>query len=394
MAAAVPNHEMLVWARQESGHSEERVARRLQVPVERVRAWEAGERTPTTRQLQLLAAFLHRPLSLFFLRHKPELPPLATEYRRLRGVLPGNESPELRLALRQMLLRRERALELLRELGEPVREFALRAHLRDDPAQLADRLRTALGVSMTAQFAWPSVWRAWAGWRDAVERLGALVFQFPKVPLEEVRGLALLQWPLPVVAINGRELPESKAFTVVHETVHLMLAAAHEESSAPADRRPNDEWAAVERFAEDVAGRVLMPDDALRELISTINLADRGRGLNDVRTLARRFKVTPLAAATRLRSAGYLNWDEYRRWVAEWESYVAALAPRRGGFATPVDKALGRAGRPFAQLVVEALDANRITSVDAARYLDLRFSHFDDLRSHLADQGAGAGVDE
>jgi hypothetical protein len=45
---------------------------------------------------------------------------------------------------------------------------------------------------------------------------------------------------------------------------------------------------------------------------------------------------------------------------------------------------VSRAGRPFAQLVLEALSANRITSVDASRYLDLKFEHFDKLRVHLA----------
>lgn len=53
-----------------------------------------------------------------------------------------------------------------------------------------------------------------------------------------------------------------------------------------------------------------------------------------------------------------------------------------------MEKAVNRAGRPFAQLVLEALSANRITAVDASRYLDLKFEHFDKLRAHLA-QGLG-----
>ena len=41
------------------------------------------------------------------------------------------------------------------------------------------------------------------------------------------------------------------------------------------------------------------------------------------------------------------------------------------------------------QLVLEALDANRITSVDAARYLDLRFEHFGKLRDVLSQGSIG-----
>jgi hypothetical protein len=54
-----------------------------------------------------------------------------------------------------------------------------------------------------------------------------------------------------------------------------------------------------------------------------------------------------------------------------------------GGYASPVDKTLGRVGRPFVQLVLEALVANRITSVDASRYLDCGFDHIRNLRREL-----------
>ena len=54
--------------------------------------------------------------------------------------------------------------------------------------------------------------------------------------------------------------------------------------------------------------------------------------------------------ATRLRAAGALSWDGYQRWKAAWNEYVSSLKPRKGGIATPVDKTLARAGRPFAQL--------------------------------------------
>jgi len=41
-------------------------------------------------------------------------------------------------------------------------------------------------------------------------------------------------------------------------------------------------------------------------------------------------------------------------------------------------------------LVIEALDANRITAVDACNYLELRFDHFDKLRSELRGLPGGA----
>jgi Zn-dependent peptidase ImmA (M78 family)/DNA-binding XRE family transcriptional regulator len=378
------NPSLLAWAREESGYDVDRIAKRLQVKEERVAAWEKGELQPTIRQIEALARFFHRPLSIFFMPRRPQIPPLAAEYRRLPDVEPGHESPELRLALRQMLTRRENALNLMGELGEKTPEFSLRAHLRESPAEVGRRLRQATRVTAAMQFGWTNEWEAWRVWRATAEQLGVFVFQFIKVPLSEVRGLALLRMPMPVAAINGKEIPEAKAFTLFHEIVHLMLAAANEEAPASRERRTDEKWLEVERFAEMVASHTLVPEEALRDLVGQFRLQQAAWNIENVRRVAKKFRITPLATATRLRESGFMTWTQYNEWREQWQAFVATLPQRRGGFATPVQKAVNRAGQPFAQLVLEALSANRITSVDASRYLDLKFEHFDKLRTHLA----------
>ena len=382
--AIAMNPSLLAWAREESGYDVDRIAKRLQVKEERVVAWEKGELQPTIRQIEALARFFHRPLSIFFMPRRPQIPPLAAEYRRLPDVEPGHESPELRLALRQMLTRRENALNLMGELGEKTPGFLLRAHLRESPAEVGSRLRQATGVKVAMQLGWANEWEAWRVWRATAEQLGVFVFQFIKVPLSEVRGLALLRMPMPVAAINGKEIPEAKAFTLFHEIVHLMLAAANEEAPASRERRTDDKWLEVERFAEMVASHTLVPEEALRDLVGQFRLQQAAWNIENVRRVAKKFRITPLATATRLRESGFMTWAQYNEWREQWQAYVATLPQRRGGFATPVQKAVNRAGQPFAQLVLEALSANRITSVDASRYLDLKFEHFDKLRTHLA----------
>jgi Zn-dependent peptidase ImmA (M78 family)/DNA-binding XRE family transcriptional regulator len=392
--AIAVNPLLLAWAREESGYALDRIAKRLNVKKERVAAWEAGERHPTLRQVENLARFFHRPLSVFFMPRPPQLPPLATEYRRLSGVEPGHESPELRLALRRMLTRRENALNLMGELGESILEFSLRAHLREPPNEVGQRLRQATGVDVATQLGWANEYEAWRQWRAAVERLDVLVFQFPKVSLSEVRGLALLRTPMPVAAVNAKEMPEARAFTLCHEVVHLMLAASNEEVSAAKERRRGKEWLEVERFAEVAASHALVPEIALREMIGQLGLQQAEWGVENIRRLARKFWLTPLATATRLRESGFITWAQYNQWCDQWQAYIAAFPPRKSGFATPMEKAVSRAGRPFAQLVLEALSANRITSVDASRYLDLKFEHFDKLRAHLTTGPGDVSSDE
>ena len=388
------NPSVLAWARTEGGWRPEQVAKTLQVKPERVLAWEQGERKPTFRQAEHLARFFHRPLSIFFQAAPPELPPLASEYRRLPGVAVGAESPALRLALRQMLNRRGVALDLFDELGEPLPSFELSAHLNEGPAAVALRLREHLGVTVEAQLGWANGWQAWRAWRAAAEAAGVLVFQFAKVALEEARGLSLLEWPLPVVGINSKEaVPEAKVFTLLHELVHLMLACGQEERPALHETRSAEEWSEVERFAEGAASHALLPEAALQHAVGSVPRPDLTWSVADVQRLARRFRLTPLALATRLRESGYMSWAGYQAWRGEWAEFVAALPARAGGFASPAEKTLGRAGRPFAKLVLEAMAANRITSVDAARHLDLKFQHFDQLRTLLVGPGGGAGGD-
>lgn len=386
------NPDLLRWARQESGYELVRVAKRLNVKAEKVEAWEAGQKQPTIRQVENLARFLHRPLSTFFLQQRPQLTPLAAEYRRLPNVVPGHESPELRLGLRQMLARRENTLNLMGELGEPIPDFRLVASLRESPVGVGARLRHAANISVEEQLLWPSEWRAWAMWRTAIENLGVLVFQFSKVSLSEVRGVALLRTPLPVVGINSKENPEGRCFTALHETVHLMLAAGHEEGPAIQDEHTGEQWDDIERFAEVAASHALVPEAVLVRQIESFQV-----GVWDttsIRRLARRFRITPLAMATRLRESGYLSWAAYRVWRREWDQYIASLPKRSGGFATPVSKALGRNGRPFTQLVLEALSANRLSPVSAARYLDLKFEHFEKLKAAVYQGPAAMARDD
>ncbi|MGV3533446.1 MAG: ImmA/IrrE family metallo-endopeptidase [Chthoniobacteraceae bacterium] len=397
MSAALPlpiNPAVLVWAREESGYPVQRVADRLQVRPERVAEWEAGERPPTLRQVENLARVYHRPLSLFFQPQPPVTAPAAAEYRRLSGVVPGQESPELRLALRKMSLRRETMLQLLGELGETPPPFNLVAHLSEAPDAVGARLREALAVTVEEQAGWANEWQAWAAWREAVERQGVMVFQFPSVLLEEARGVALLRTPLPVAAVNSKEAPDSRSYTLLHEVVHLMLAAGHEEAPAARETRQGEAWTQLENLAETATSHALVPEGALRRAVQTARLPQRGWDVEEIRKLSRRFRITPLAMATRLRASGYFGWEHYQLWKRRWAEYVAALPSRKGGFATPVGKTLGRAGRPFTKTVLEALAANRITPVNAARYLDLKYEHFDKLKAALVTRPGSGSLDE
>jgi len=150
----------------------------------------------------------------------------------------------------------------------------------------------------------------------------------------------------------------------------------------------------VERFAERAASHVISPEDSLQGTIKSLRLPRNDWDIGDVRKLARSVGLTPLATATRLWDSQILSWQQYARWKSAWTAYTSKLKPRSGGFATPVDKTLGRAGRPFVRTVLEALSRNRIGPDVAARHLNLKYEHFGDLRGALIVQPGVGGLND
>lgn len=388
MAVSIPalvNPKLLAWAREQAGYTLETAVEKLKLPLQKLRAWEEGKKQPSVRQAENLAKKYHCSFSLFSLQESPQVTPLATEYRRLPGVKPGEETPELRFALRDMIYRRKVALNLIEELGEPQKDFSLSAKLQENPESIASRIREVLNVSLDMQFDWKSESQAWKGWRSAIEEIGSLVLLFNGVELEEVRGVSVFHQKLPVIGINNKER-SSRTFTLLHEFVHILLKEGMDEQSAMEEKRSEKEWNEVERFAERVTGAVLMPVNALRteQLIQARRPSDKWT-IEEIQRFAKKYKVTPLAFATRLLVEGLMSPVSYRDWKDKWNEFIDQHPPKKGGgFTTHAEKALNRNGNTFTTLVIEALTLERITPVDASRYLKVGYPHIEDLRMFFA----------
>jgi Zn-dependent peptidase ImmA (M78 family)/DNA-binding XRE family transcriptional regulator len=373
---------LLVWAREEAGYGPDEAAALADIPKVKLIAWESGEKQPSLRQAEKLAKLYDRSLGVLSLPQPPALPALATEYRHLPGVKPGAEPPALRRAVRRLVQRRRIAMHLLAELGEEPSDFSLNLHIDDDPEKVARTIREALGISLQSQLGWNSEFVAYRAWRLAVEQLGVLVCQFPGKETGDVRGLGILHFPLPVIGISSKEIPLAKPFTLLHELVHLGLSASREELPAQSEKRNQKEWLQVERFCESVASSILMPEAAIRHDADVkIQKSSEEWTVGGMRRAAKRFRVTPSAVATRLLWMGLMSPSDYAGWKKDWAEWRKSHPEGPGfGIASPADKAVGRSGPYFTSLVLGALGAERISSVDASQYLDLGFNHVESLR--------------
>lgn len=352
---------------------------------ERLAEWEKGEQLPSLRQAERLAAVYHRPLPVLFLAEPPPVVLLATEFRHLPGVRPGEESPELRLALRTLRRRREIALELMEENEEQPPSFNLSARLREDAEVVGQRLRATLGVTTAEQRGWSNEYEAWRTWRDRAEGLGMLVFQIPYVQLRQMRGISLFREPLPVVGVNSKDHPLARIFTLIHEITHLMLLVGGDEKAASEEKRKTAEWNELERFADSVAAATLMPRDVI--LADQDFVGHKGQdswNTDEVSHLARRYRVSPVAFMTRLATLNRVSWVFYSEWRSAWEKkWENRTKPVQTGGPSRTETILSRVGPTYASLVMDSLARDIITPLAASDALDLKVHHFDSLKSAL-----------
>jgi transcriptional regulator with XRE-family HTH domain len=249
---------LLVWARERAGLRLEDAAAKLDVEVERLQRWEQGTDLPSIAQLRKVGEAYKRPLAVFFLSEPPQGFDPQREFRRLAGVTPQTESPELRLSLRMALFRREVARELYETLGEPIPECQTVANPNEDEEVVGQRIRESLGISWETQLAWNGPYAALNAWRTAIERQGILVFQTGDVALIEMRGTSIPHGPLPVVLLNNADAPHARVFTLLHEFAHILLTSAgHQTSTMEGKRLPEDQ--VLERVSNRFAAATLMP---------------------------------------------------------------------------------------------------------------------------------------
>lgn len=349
---------VLRWAREDAGLSVDDVARRAGVKQATVTAWEAGDAHPTLAQLRGVADALARPVAFFLTPRPPEahatLPP---DFRSRTGT----PSPTLR-----------REIRAAQERRESFREIEEAASTWDPPSRLGPlAIRDWLGVSVAEIRETSDPAAALKVWIQAVEERGALVFQMSRVETKECRGLSLADQGCPVIVLNGADAPQARSFTLLHEVAHLL------------DRQGGmcllQDEVAVERRCNRLASEVLMPQAAVTE-------SPAGRaGLDLVDGIVRAFRVSPQAAAFRLRDLNIINQSVVED-VLDRAAEAARRAEAREQTGGPAHHVLARRnlGDRFLSAVLDALHTEAITVTDATYLLGERVGTIERLEKVLA----------
>lgn len=373
---ALVDPHLLTWARNSAGLEIAVAAGKAQLRAELLERWEQGEGRPSIPQLRKLGKVYKRPIAVFYLPEPPTDFQALRDFRRVPGVVAGTESPELRFQVRQLLSRREFAIELYEATEGPPPQFELSAVMSENPDEVADRLRAFLGITREGQTQWRPGYESLNEWRAAFEKAGVLVFQMADVEISEARGFSAYGEQFPAVVMNIKDSASGRIFTMLHELTHLALHEGglcdlSEESGRPAHEQQ------LETYCNRVAGAALVPEAHL--LAENIVAANSGRPDwtdAEIRALADRFGCSREVVLRRLLICGRTTEEFYqvkRRHLLE--ELKGEEARRAGGFAPPYRMVVSGAGPFFVRLVLNNYYQGNITASDVSEFLGARLKH-------------------
>jgi Zn-dependent peptidase ImmA (M78 family)/DNA-binding XRE family transcriptional regulator len=393
---AFVNPALLVWARKSINMGMDDAAEKIGTKPERLADWESGYSKPTINQARKMAQVYKRPLASFFLPEPPTSLGFSVphDFRMLPQDQPRELSPELISQLRRIEYLRDAAINLSDERSPHASNFVGRSNRSESVRMIVNRAADLLQVPMELRETWHNEYDALNGWKNAVERLGVLVMHLDGVEVAEVRGVAIAETLYPLIAVNGKDSPNGRIFTLLHEFVHLMLGASGISNLRGTLRRPRSQDQKVEQFCNQVAGEILVPTQELR-LDREVAAAHGAIVWPDqtIDRLSRRFRVSREVIVRRLLILNLASPEFYREKRRQYHVEYAHRREQSKGFLPPPRRILRGIGQPFARIALSAYYREVITGSDLAELLGARIKHVPAVEELLGGRTALTGGD-
>lgn len=392
---ALANPVLLKWARETAGLTTKEVSHKLKLKEFKIKDAELGHDQLTMGQLRRLANLYKRPIACFYLSKKPiDFQPMK-DFRRID--IERESFPQLNFEIRLASYRREIALNLMKELDDPVVKFGLHSKLTDNPEEVALKIRETLRISFEQQQKWSDNYgyEALNRWRVALEKIGVLVFQSSGINIETMRGFSISEFPLPVIGINSKDMPRGRIFSLLHELVHIMLRKSsvcdiNEEYMRSAEKQK------IENFCNRVAGATLVPKV---ELIREYRQISKDKFIENIDThlseLSKKFGASKEAILIRFVTLGLVNISFYhkkrKQFLKEYKE-IEEKNKTRPAIVTIPTKILSNVGLSFARLVITSYHQEKINSSNLSDYFGMKLKHLPKMENTVLSKSVIYGA--
>lgn len=384
------NSDVLIWARETAEYSIEEISHKMgkSVSIEKIKSWEEGKDFPTYHQLLDLANYYKRPVARFFSKKVPKKAKRDEDFR----FLPNSKGkPKLShkslFELRDAKSRRETTIILKEELNEEISPFSLkikRSNSQKAIVKSANKIRDALGVSITQQLAWKTPEESLKNWISKIEDLDVLVFQFSGVnPKNDMRGYAIYKDIMPIIGINGKEHANGKIFTLFHEFIHIILR-----KGGISNLYGFEIHDPIEIYCNKVAGEILVPE----KILKAHNYVAESDGTWEeykLKALSRKFKVSREVILRRLLTFRLISPEFYNERKEIFLDYIAippqdpSKKNKGGGGDLRALMSLRNNGFYYTNVVIDSFKNELITTSELSDFLGVKLRYVPEIEQRL-----------
>ena len=357
------NPDVIAWAIEDSGYDVPTLAEKLEsagVTESIVRDWISGIATPTRGQLTKLARVLRRQRAVFYMKEPPQSVGPQLDLRRAAGDSERPLTPEERFLVRKAVSRQEYVAWLLRD-SAPISLPPASEHV--EPAAVAARIRSWMGMRSSDRSDWRSDLEAYRAWKRRVEAHGILVMEL-RFGANGIRGFSVSDNHAPLIAVNTAYTVPARLFTLLHELAHIVLKSS---SSCLPDAYSFDQ--VTERWCDRVAGACLLPRE---ELLDFQRVRGGSKTIEFVREVANEFRCSLRAAVIALSEVD-VGFRELYSSIRQPIRKADTDKPRRrgGGGQRRPERRFGEVGLVASKAVVDAMESGEIGELEARRALNL-----------------------
>jgi len=373
--------KVLKWARESAKMTLEVAASKVNKTAEQLNEWEEGINYPTIKQAEKLAKTYKRPFALFFL---PEIP---NDFQPLQDFR-KSDSKELTTGsvfiIREIQQKQSWLSEVIEESGDPALSFIGRFNISGDPKIVANDIIKTLEIKSD----FTSESSPIKYWIDKIEAKGIYVsrtsFIHSRLLLdkEELQGFAIADPYAPFVFINSQDWDAPQLFTLIHELAHLWIAKTGISNDIELDSKNSNP---IERFCNEVAANVLMPEGIIRSFDSSVFTSS-----NSIYKHARLMGVSSYALLVRSMKLGLISLPIYNQLKKEvqrdFEEFVKKQeekklkAKQKEGGPNPYLLRVNKNSRLFTQFVLDAFRGGNIEPTQASSLLNTSIIIFQNLK--------------
>ncbi|MBP6334524.1 MAG: ImmA/IrrE family metallo-endopeptidase [Bacteroidia bacterium] len=379
------NREILKWARTSAKVSLDKASKTISktCTADRIKEWESpeGKDAPTISQLKKLARLYRRPVDIFNLPYIPKEFPKLKDFRKDKDEL----GTGVIFMMREIQEKQDWLHNFYVKNKTNKLPFVSRFNIKHDPEVVAKDIRKTLGINIKDNSLKPLKY-----WIDKIESkrifvtLSSNFHTRLKLDSDNFKGFVIADSFAPFIFLNSDDWDHGQLFTLAHELAHIWIGVSGISNETGlignlAGLHP------VEKFCNEVALKILMPEEDLKlfipenveVLFKHISKAGRKLGLSnkDVSIRAAQLGLLPESKLKEYVKTSDELWKDFL--------YKESRKPKSSGGPNYYIMQLRRNSKAFANVIMDSYKRGRLNGSDASRLLNVREANFGKFETYI-----------